>query len=171
MYCTAVFRKMPSARRLVPGTLRWTPGRTLGRHQPPGGQHRCLRCTAEQIVDPVPVVPMLHVCAADSGTAGAQYRILLRCFRGTELLTFVLVEVFKVYNVDRVQQRFWSRSPCPQIQVEVFKIFSQSRVPQRLLRFLSKNKNGRKKGKKENRAQRGTPEMGPKFDFLHKNCL
>ena len=45
-------------------------------------------------------------------------------------------EVFKVYTVDRVQQRFWSRSPSPQIQVEIFKIFSQSRVPQRLLRFL-----------------------------------
>ena len=43
---------------------------------------------------------------------------------------------FKVFNVDRVQQRFWSRSPCLQFLVEVFKIFSQSRVPQRLLRFL-----------------------------------
>ena len=29
-------------RRLVPGTSRWTPGRTQGRHKPPGGQHRCL---------------------------------------------------------------------------------------------------------------------------------
>ena len=69
MYCTAVFRKMPSPRRLVPGTLRWTPGRTLGRHQPPGGQHflevlpqeRAQRRTVEQIVDPVQEVPMLCV--------------------------------------------------------------------------------------------------------------
>ena len=38
--------------------------------------------------------------------------------------------------VDRVQQRFWSRSPSFLIKVEVFKIFSQFRVPQRLLRFL-----------------------------------
>ena len=44
MHSTAVFRKMPSPRRLVPGTLRWTPGRTWVRHQPPSGQHRCLRC-------------------------------------------------------------------------------------------------------------------------------
>ena len=42
-------------------------------------------------------------------------------------------EVFKVYTVDRVQQRFRSTSPSPQIQVEVFKIFNQSRVPQRFL--------------------------------------
>ena len=41
-------------------------------------------------------------------------------------------EVFKVYTVDRVQQRLWSRSPSLPIQVEVFQIFSQSRVPQRL---------------------------------------
>ena len=53
-----------------------------------------------------------------------------------QLLGRVLVEVFKVYTVDRVQKRFWSRSPSPQIQVEVFKIFHQSRVPQSLLRFL-----------------------------------
>ena len=33
--------------------------------------------------------------------------------------------------MDRVQQRFRSRSPSFLIQVEVFKIFSQSRVPQR----------------------------------------
>ena len=38
----------------------------------------------------------------------------------------VVLEVFKVYPVDRVQQRFRSRSP---ILMEVFKIFSQSRVP------------------------------------------
>ena len=44
MYCAAVFRKMPTPRRLVPGTLRWTQGRTWVRHQPPSGQHRCLRC-------------------------------------------------------------------------------------------------------------------------------
>ena len=53
---------------------------------------------------------------------------------------FLVVEVnwdfFKVYTLDRVQQRFWSRSPSLLIQVEVFKIFSQSRVPQRLLRFF-----------------------------------
>ena len=41
---TAAFRRMPSPRRLVPSSLRWTPGRTMGRHQPPGGQHHCLRC-------------------------------------------------------------------------------------------------------------------------------
>ena len=45
-------------------------------------------------------------------------------------------EVFKVYTVGRVQQRFWSRSPSLLIQVEVFKIFTQSTVPQRPLRFL-----------------------------------
>ena len=44
-YCTAAFRKMPPLpRRLVSDTLRWMPGRTWVRHQPPGGQHRCLRC-------------------------------------------------------------------------------------------------------------------------------
>ena len=42
----------------------------------------------------------------------------------------------RFYTLDRVQQRFWSRSPSHQIQVEVFKIFHQSRVPQRLLRVL-----------------------------------
>ena len=47
-----------------------------------------------------------------------------------QLLGRELVEVFKVFFVDRVEQRFLP------IQVEVFKIFSQSRVPQRLLRFL-----------------------------------
>ena len=31
-------------RRLVPSTLRWTPGTTWETHQPPGGQHRCWRC-------------------------------------------------------------------------------------------------------------------------------
>ena len=36
----------------------------------------------------------------------------------------------------KVQQRFWSSSPCLQIQVEVFQIVNQSRVPQRLLWFL-----------------------------------
>ena len=45
-------------------------------------------------------------------------------------------EVFKVYTVDRVQQRFWSRSPSLLFQMEVYKIFSKSRVPQRLLRFF-----------------------------------
>ena len=39
----STFRNMSHSRRPVPGTLRWTPGSTLGRHQPPGGQHRCLR--------------------------------------------------------------------------------------------------------------------------------
>ena len=42
----------------------------------------------------------------------------------------------KVYTVDRVQQRFRSRSPSFPIQVKVFKIFSQSRVPQRFLQLL-----------------------------------
>ena len=40
----------PHPRRLVPDTLRWTLGRTPGRHH-----------TVEQIVDPVPEVPLLHV--------------------------------------------------------------------------------------------------------------
>ena len=45
-------------RRLVPSTLRWTPGRTWERHQPPGGQHRCWRCVGfELVLDPV--VPQL----------------------------------------------------------------------------------------------------------------
>ena len=44
LHYTAKFRNIPPTRRLVPSTLRWMPGRTLGRHQPPGGQHRCLRC-------------------------------------------------------------------------------------------------------------------------------
>ena len=43
-YTATPWKDAPSPRRLVPSTLRWTPGRTLGRHQPPGGQHRCLRC-------------------------------------------------------------------------------------------------------------------------------
>ena len=43
-YYMATLRKMLSPRRLVPGTLRWTSGRTWVRHQPPSGQHRCLRC-------------------------------------------------------------------------------------------------------------------------------
>ena len=43
-YYTAKFRNIPPPRRLVPSTLRWMPGRTWVRHQPPGGQHRCLRC-------------------------------------------------------------------------------------------------------------------------------
>ena len=64
----------------------------------------------------------------------SQDRILQRC--GTDPLTFLLVEIFKVFNVARVQQRLWIRSPCPQIQVKVFKIFHRSRVPQPLLRFL-----------------------------------
>ena len=44
--------------------------------------------------------------------------------------------VFKVFTVNRVLQRCWSRSPKLLIQVEVFKILSQSRVPQRPARFL-----------------------------------
>ena len=44
LHYTAKIRNIPPPRRLVPSTLRWMPGRTLGRHQPPGGQHRCLRC-------------------------------------------------------------------------------------------------------------------------------
>ena len=43
-YYTAKFQNIPLPRRLVPGTSRWTPGRTWVRHQPPGGQHHCLRC-------------------------------------------------------------------------------------------------------------------------------
>ena len=41
-----------------------------------------------------------------------------------------MLEVFKVFAVDRVQQRFRSRSPSFPIQVEVVKIFSQSRAPE-----------------------------------------
>ena len=77
---TAAFRKMPSPRRQVRCTSRWTPGRMTVPHLPPRGQHRCLRCcrrhgyssaSVEQIVDPVPVVPFAPcVCAADGGTIG-----------------------------------------------------------------------------------------------------
>ena len=81
--------------------------------------------TVEQNVD--------NPVAGGSGAGGGD-RILQRC--GTDPLTFLLVEVFKVFNEARVQQLSWSRTPCSQIQVEVFKIFNQARVPQRLLRFL-----------------------------------
>ena len=56
-------------RRLVPGTLRWTPGRTWVRPPAAGRpapllevlpQERVQRRNAEQIVAPVPVVPLLH---------------------------------------------------------------------------------------------------------------
>ena len=124
---------------------------------------RDLRRTVQQIVDTVPLVPLLDdpvpmlpccFCRLCTGSRRRKFtfqlvvvvelvevfpvffqdRILQRC--GPEPWTFLLLEVFEVFNVDRVQQRFWSRSPCPQIQVEVFKIFNQSKVPYRLLRFL-----------------------------------
>ena len=44
MKYTAAFRKMPSPRRQVRCTSRWTPGRMTVPHLPPRGQHRCLRC-------------------------------------------------------------------------------------------------------------------------------
>ena len=37
-------KPLPPPRRLVPSTLRSTPGRTRARHQPPGGQPRSLGC-------------------------------------------------------------------------------------------------------------------------------
>ena len=47
----------------------------------------------------------------------------------------VVLEIFKVFPVDRVQQRFWSRSPNFLILLVANKIFSQSRAPQRLPRI------------------------------------
>ena len=77
---TATLRKMlPPPRRLVPSTLRWMPGKTLGRHQPPGGQHRCLRCCGRSGYSSAPrsisstlcLCPVaLRRCAAGGRTAG-----------------------------------------------------------------------------------------------------
>ena len=53
-----------------------------------------------------------------------------------QFLGQVVLEVFKVFPVDRVQQRFRSRSLSFPIQVAADKIFSQSRAPQRLPRIL-----------------------------------
>ena len=85
--------------------------------------------TVEQNVD----IPVVGGSGAGGGLSGF---LAGQVFSVTAEQSQELVEVFKVYTVDRVQQRFWSRSLCPQIQVEVFKIFYQSRVPQRLPRFL-----------------------------------
>ena len=51
----------------------------------------------------------------------------------------VVLEIYKVFPVDRVQRRFRSRSLSFPIQVAAVAIFSQSRAPQRLPRiFLDK---------------------------------
>ena len=68
-YYTAKFRNIPPPRRLVPSILRWMPGRTLGEAPAAGRpaplleilpQERVQRRTSKQIVNPVPVVPLLH---------------------------------------------------------------------------------------------------------------
>ena len=69
MHCTATLRSMSPPTRLVPGTLRWTSGEDVG--EAPAAerpapllevlpQEWVQRRTVEQIVDTVPVVPMLH---------------------------------------------------------------------------------------------------------------
>ena len=53
-----------------------------------------------------------------------------------QFLGQVVLEIFKVVLVDRVQQRFRSRFLSFPIQVVAVTMFSQSRAPQRLLRIL-----------------------------------
>ena len=53
-----------------------------------------------------------------------------------QFLGQVVLEIFKVFPVDRVQQRFRSRFLSFPIQVAAIKIFSQSRAPQCLPRIL-----------------------------------
>ena len=73
----------PPPRRLVPGTLRWTPGRTWVRHQPRGGQHRCLRCCRRNGYSSAPQSRSSTlcrwsiascVCAAEGRTVGGHSR-------------------------------------------------------------------------------------------------
>ena len=136
MYFTAALWRMPppsTPRRLVLGTLRWTPRRSRYTGLPWSRsltlflRSQCSMClyrrrrnrwwksqknisfssqqrTVEQNVD----TPVAGSSGVGGGLSGfTQDRILQRSFRGTEPLTFLLVEVFKVYNVDRVQQRFY----------------------------------------------------------------
>ena len=75
----------------------------------------------------------------DRGTGGSLFGFLPGQNYSMTAIRFlgqVALKIFKVYPVDRVQQRFRSRSPSFPIQVEVVKIFTQSRPPQRLPRIL-----------------------------------
>ena len=125
MYCTAVFRNIPlSPRWLVPGTLRWTPGRTWVRHQPPGGQHRCFRCGRKSRYSGAPQSRSSTQCRWSqccSWSSRRRQTSWWRCRRLSPILhccsrlwsrtlpfQFVVVEgetsIFKVFLPDRVQQ-------------------------------------------------------------------
>ena len=79
---TATLRKMLPPRRQVPGTLRWTLARTWVRHQPPGGQHRCLRCCRRNGYSSTPQCRSSTLCrwsrcfmrCCRSGTVGGHSR-------------------------------------------------------------------------------------------------
>ena len=157
---TATLLKMLPPRRLVPGTLRWMPGRTMGEAPAAGRpapllevlpQERVQRRTAEQIVDPVAVVPLLHDTAPQMVEQLVDFLTPLdfpvpeqvidvpmivcppRAARTVSSpLTFQyalgveLVDVFKVFSLGSIP-------PCLiMVFLEVFKVFTQDRVQQRV---------------------------------------
>ena len=112
MYCTAVFRKVPSPRRLVRSSFLWVT--TTWKRQPPCGQHHWTRCGPRWGTSGT-------VAAASSSFSMSQCRrwvvnwwkcrtSCLRSSSRTFTFQFVvvgvpkfLVEEFKVYAQDRVQ--------------------------------------------------------------------
>ena len=82
-----------------------------------------LQRIAEQNVD----IPVVGGSGAGGSLSGFSPRTVLFCRSLTiQILGRVVLEVFKIFVMERVQQRFRSRSPSYPIQVEVVKIFSQS---------------------------------------------
>ena len=168
-------------------------GEDSGRHQPLGGQQRCLRCCRRSRYSGAPWSRLLtcsggpnapNGCAADGRTAGGHFLFpsrLSKCPRScvhrallaqsrrwnswwkrlrscllsmssgslsSSPLTFqfalgvVLVDVFKIFFLDSIPPRLWSRSPTFQflimVSLEVFKVFTH--------RFLKKLLGKRFKG-------------------------
>ena len=66
--------------------------------------------------------------------------------------------------------------PCPFLRgrsLEIaagFEVYHREIVPYPCPFARSTFKNKKQEKKKEKRAQKGTPETGPKIVFLHKNC-
>ena len=83
--------------------------------------------TAEQLVE-VPTQPWyVAIVLASKVYSRREIRRIIAGLEGRGGV--VLVEVFKVLVLDRIQQRLWSRSLTFQL-AEVFQVFSWTRVPQ-----------------------------------------
>ena len=87
--------------------------------------------TVEQNVD-IPAVGGIGTGRGPSGFLPGQSSSVTaeQIVKKLQFLGLMLLEIYKVCPVDRVQQRFRSRSLCFPIQVAAVKIFSQSTAPQ-----------------------------------------